>query len=64
MTYDEVFINRRTKPDTKTCIGCRCLINRGVRCGPCRDIADERRRQAAYAAKKAARIALMQPKGD
>ena len=46
--------NRRAKANTK-CIDCGCLINRGLRCGPCRDIAGERRRQDAYAAKKAAR---------
>jgi hypothetical protein len=34
------------------------LINRGLRCGPCRDIAGERRRQEAYAAKKATRDKL------
>jgi hypothetical protein len=45
--------NRRAKANTKACIGCGCLINRGLRCGPCRDIAAEQRRQAAYAAKKA-----------
>jgi hypothetical protein len=49
--------NRRAKANTK-CIDCGCLINRGLRCGPCRDIADERRRQDAYAAKKAARDKL------
>jgi hypothetical protein len=49
--------NRRAKANTK-CIDCGCLINRGLRCGPCRDIADERRRQEAYAAKKAARDKL------
>jgi len=53
MTYSYVSPNRRTKPSTKVCIGCGCLINRGLRCGPCRDIAAEQRRQAAYAAKKA-----------
>ena len=36
MTYGQVFTNRRGKPSTKICIGCGCLINRGLRCGPCR----------------------------
>ena len=44
----------RAKAITKTCTDCRCGIKRGLRCGPCRDIAAERRRQDAYAAKKAA----------
>jgi hypothetical protein len=52
-----VIDNRRAKANTK-CIDCGCLINRGLRCGPCRDIAGERRRQEAYAAKKAARDKL------
>jgi hypothetical protein len=58
MTYGQIFTNRRAKPSTKICIGCGCLINRGLRCGPCRDIVGERRRQEAYAAKKAARDKL------
>jgi len=55
MTYSHVSPNRRAKPSTKVCIGCGCLINRGLRCGPCRDVAGEVRRQEAYAAKKAAK---------
>jgi hypothetical protein len=47
-------LDRRAKSNMKACIGCGCSINRGLRCGPCRDIADERRRQSAYAAKKKA----------
>ena len=43
----------RAKPRNRTCIDCACQIKRGLRCGPCRDLADERRRQAAYVAKKA-----------
>ena len=39
MTYSYVSPNRRAKPSTKVCIGCGCLINRGLRCGPCRDVA-------------------------
>jgi hypothetical protein len=34
---------RRTKTKTKTCIDCGCSIKRGLRCAPCRDIADGRR---------------------
>lgn len=45
---------RDVKASGKKCIDCGCLIKRGLRCAPCRDIAYERRRQAAYAAKKAA----------
>jgi hypothetical protein len=48
--------DRRIKTRLKTCIGCGCRIYRGLRCGPCRDVADERRRQAAYAAKKQAKL--------
>jgi hypothetical protein len=47
-------LDRRAKSNMKACIGCGCSINRGLRCGPYRDIADERRRQSAYAAKKKA----------
>ena len=36
---------RRAKALTKHCIECNCSINRGLHCGPCRDITDERRRQ-------------------
>jgi hypothetical protein len=45
-------MNRRD-PKDRICLDCRCYIDRGLRCGPCRDIADENRRQAAYALKKA-----------
>ena len=45
---------RRTKIKTKACIDCRCSIKRGLRCAPCRDIADERRRRDAYLAKRTA----------
>ena len=44
---------RRAKANTKNCTDCGCSIKRGLRCGPCSDIAGERRRQDAYAAKKA-----------
>ena len=48
--------DRRIKTNIRACIECGCKINRGLRCGPCRDVADERRRQAAYAAKKRAKL--------
>lgn len=44
----QVSDGRRAKAINRHCIDCDILILRGLRCGPCRDVADEKRRRNAY----------------
>ena len=44
--------SRAAKRPARHCSDCGVMIARGKRCGPCRDVADERRRHAANEAKK------------
>lgn len=44
----QVSDGRRAKAINRHCIDCDILIMRGLRCGPCRDAADEKRRRDAY----------------